>query len=199
MRNVNINEETERHLFAMRAAKMLADNPNMTTASDEICPGAYLGIRWGLMDRSLVVVKLSEEHDPVIYSDLIHDMTSRDACDTEKDTETQERINGLMEASKAAEKAAGAAGLLQDSFLGVSNNKNQQTWINWPGGKECPVPFGTLIDVIYRAGPGAPSSAVGARLSVPAGVPLKGADTWEHRGTYSDIVSFRLSGDSNAG
>jgi hypothetical protein len=60
-------------------------------------------------------------------------------------------------------------------------------WIVWFGG-ECPVPKGTLVDVIYRDGDIA--------NSVPAGVALyEGfyAEVWTHEGITADIIAYRVS------
>jgi hypothetical protein len=64
---------------------------------------------------------------------------------------------------------------------------NKTPWIDWFGG-ECPVPKGTIVDVVFRDGDTA--------RRVPAGVALdKGfyAEVWNHAGNDADIVAYRVS------
>lgn len=62
----------EEQAFAERAAKAFLDEPKMYSFTDgDIKPGVYLAIRWGLHDRAVLVLKLAEDHTPLIYGDLI--------------------------------------------------------------------------------------------------------------------------------
>ena len=64
-------------------------------------------------------------------------------------------------------------------------------WIKWEGG-ECPVPYGTRIDVEYRSG----ARAMDIRALVRK---LTGhtATHWEHINGSSDIVAYRLSKEAS--
>lgn len=63
-------EEKERQEFAIKAAVAFSKDPNVATFSiTELCPGALLAIRWGLLDRSVLIVKI--EGEPVCYRDII--------------------------------------------------------------------------------------------------------------------------------
>lgn len=59
-------------------------------------------------------------------------------------------------------------------------------WIAWAGG-ECPVPFGTLVDVKHRDGD--------VYLKRPAGV-TGGAGDWSHTNDNGDIIAYRVSEQS---
>lgn len=63
-------------------------------------------------------------------------------------------------------------------------------WIEWNGG-ECPVPAGTLVDVLYRDG--AQQASVRAlRTYTPLG-PHRLAASWTHEGLGDDIVRYRIA------
>lgn len=59
-------------------------------------------------------------------------------------------------------------------------------WIDWPGG-ECPVPVGTLVDVMYRDNE--------IMLGVEAGVEGGWAEDWSHDEyeNTGDIIKYRLA------
>lgn len=64
-------------------------------------------------------------------------------------------------------------------------------WIKWEGG-ECPVPYGTRIDVEYRGGARARDiRALVRKLTGHA------ATHWEHINGSSDIVAYRLSKEAS--
>lgn len=64
-------------------------------------------------------------------------------------------------------------------------------WIKWEGG-ECPVAYGTPIDVEYRSG----ERAVGLGALVPK-VLGRTATHWTHIGCGGDIIAYRLSKEAS--
>ena len=73
MRIFNELDENEKLAFAKAAAKHFARSPNHRSFSlSDIVPGCYIALRWGLMDRSVLVLKLDDAMDPVIYPEIIH-------------------------------------------------------------------------------------------------------------------------------
>lgn len=66
-------------------------------------------------------------------------------------------------------------------------------WIKWEGG-ECPVPYGTRVDVEYRSG----ARAMGIRALV---LKMTGsiATHWQHINWPGDIVAYRLSKEASHG
>lgn len=59
----------KRLAFAEKAALAFENDPRLATYGD-MAAGNYLAIKWGLMDRSVMVVQLSDDM-PVLYTDLI--------------------------------------------------------------------------------------------------------------------------------
>ena len=64
-------------------------------------------------------------------------------------------------------------------------------WIKWEGG-ECPVPYGTRIDVEYRSG----ARAMGISALVPKMLGYTATD-WGHINVSADIVAYRLSKEAS--
>lgn len=64
-------------------------------------------------------------------------------------------------------------------------------WIKWEGG-ECPVPYGTRIDVEYRSG----ARAMDIRALVRK-LTGRTATHWEHINCSSDTVAYRLSKEAS--
>lgn len=64
-------------------------------------------------------------------------------------------------------------------------------WIKWDGG-ECPVAYGTPIDVEYRSG----ERAVGLGALVPKMLG-RTATHWTHSGFDGDIIAYRLSKEAS--
>jgi hypothetical protein len=56
--------------FAERAAVHFAANRDHSTFGN-IKPGIYLAIRWGLGDDCVLVLKLDEDFDPIIFANII--------------------------------------------------------------------------------------------------------------------------------
>lgn len=61
-------------------------------------------------------------------------------------------------------------------------------WIKWGGG-ECPVPVGTLVDVVHRDGDVYLSQPAGVAAELPYGF----AEDWDHLGAPGDIVRYRVA------
>jgi hypothetical protein len=79
MRIVDVHMERLQQAFAEKAAKAFAENPKLRTFTEgDIEPGVPLAIRWGMDDRSVVVVRLDENHEPVIYGQLVPDPANYD-------------------------------------------------------------------------------------------------------------------------
>ncbi|MCJ7409533.1 hypothetical protein LPQ06_28485, partial [Klebsiella pneumoniae] len=67
----------ERMAFAERAAMHFADHPEHWTYADgNPEAGELLALRWGLLDRAVLVLRVSDE-EPVIYADLVHAALAR--------------------------------------------------------------------------------------------------------------------------
>ena len=72
MRVVRIQERRDEDAFAEKAAKAFAADPTMTSYTEgDIVPGTLLALRWGLHNRAVAVLALSETHEPMVYSDLV--------------------------------------------------------------------------------------------------------------------------------
>jgi hypothetical protein len=71
MRQTTAEEEREQLAFATEAARHFKSNPECATFSDEIRPGGFLAIRWGMLDDGVLVVRLDEGHEPTNYSGII--------------------------------------------------------------------------------------------------------------------------------
>ncbi|MEN6544472.1 MAG: hypothetical protein ABFE07_00350 [Armatimonadia bacterium] len=70
MRTTTLGQEEEQQAFAKRAAEAFAANPSIDIFGN-IEPGSFLALRWGLGDDCVLVVKLSEGHEPTNYQRLI--------------------------------------------------------------------------------------------------------------------------------
>lgn len=72
MNLVYMHEQREQQAFAEKAAAHFAAHPEHWSYTDgPIEPCALLGLRWGLHNRAVAVLKLDANHQPVIYGDLI--------------------------------------------------------------------------------------------------------------------------------
>ena len=71
MRTFKIEAECEQYDFASKAAMAFGKNDKLATYGGQILPGALLALRWGLMDRSVLVVRLDQSHVPTVYPDII--------------------------------------------------------------------------------------------------------------------------------
>lgn len=79
MRGVWPHEQDEERAFADKAAKHFADNPGHGSFSSDgdLKPGAWLALRWGGGNDCVVVLKISEDHEPVNYYELVTKYTRR--------------------------------------------------------------------------------------------------------------------------
>lgn len=72
MRGVWPSEQDAERAFAEEAAKSFAENPESTTYTEgNLDAGALLALRWGLLDDCVVVIKISDDHEPVNYYNLV--------------------------------------------------------------------------------------------------------------------------------
>lgn len=71
MRVTDIETENEQVEFAQEAARVFSVDANLATYGGEIKSGAFLAIRWGLMDRSVLLVRVDKDHEPTVYKDII--------------------------------------------------------------------------------------------------------------------------------
>lgn len=72
MRSTDLNETEREIAFARLAAREFKLNPRLATFGDPE-KGSYIAIRWGLMDRGVLVLKLDADHEPVNFRDMITD------------------------------------------------------------------------------------------------------------------------------
>jgi hypothetical protein len=65
----DINTELE---FAKKAAEYFSKNIEISTFTDEdIKPGCFFAVRWGMLDDCVLVLKLDKYHEPTNYMSLI--------------------------------------------------------------------------------------------------------------------------------
>lgn len=67
-----MKEEKERAEFALRAAANFSKHPEHSVYTDgEITEGCQVGLRWGLGNDCVLVLKLSDYVEPVIYEQVV--------------------------------------------------------------------------------------------------------------------------------
>lgn len=72
MRLVYPSDLRDEIAFAERVAKAMGKDPEMQSYTDgEIVPGCLIGLRWGLEDDCVLVLRLSDYHTPTIYGEVI--------------------------------------------------------------------------------------------------------------------------------
>ncbi len=72
MNATTIERERERQDFALRAAAAFAKSKDVVTYSDgDLVAGAYLALRWGILDRGVLVLRISKDEEPTRYDDLV--------------------------------------------------------------------------------------------------------------------------------
>lgn len=78
MRHVHAHHVEDELAFARAAGQAFADDPKITSYSGEhdIAPGAMLALRWGLGDDCVLVLRLSEAHEPTIYAQIVPRMST---------------------------------------------------------------------------------------------------------------------------
>ena len=96
-------------------------------------------------------------------------------------------LKGLLVIQPELEKARTAIAKAEAILAAPQPSDNE--WIPWMGGK-CPVPTGTIVDVMYRNG------SIGA--SLPANESLSGLGDdagpayWRAHGASNDIIAYRV-------
>lgn len=74
MKHVTLSEEEEKQAFVKKAAAYFAKNKNHWSYTEgNIVAGCYFALRWGLDDNSVLLFKLDENLEPVIYSQAIRE------------------------------------------------------------------------------------------------------------------------------
>jgi hypothetical protein len=74
MRMIYLEYEKKQQDFAIRAAKHFVKNKEHASYSDgEIEPGCLLALRWGAYADCILVLKLSENHIPTNYQQLVRE------------------------------------------------------------------------------------------------------------------------------
>lgn len=80
MRSVYASEIEEEMSFARAAAAHFAKHPEHSTyTGQDIEPGCFLAIRWGLGNDCVVVVKLDELHVPTNYMEIVREFQRNEA------------------------------------------------------------------------------------------------------------------------
>lgn len=69
-RVTSLEEQEELTTFVKKAAETFAERPDMASFGD-LKPGTLLGLRWGIHDRAILVVRLSADHDPIVFGDVV--------------------------------------------------------------------------------------------------------------------------------
>ena len=72
MRVYSESEEAEKLEFAKLAAERFKKYSDMYSFTlGNIVPGCFIALRWGLMDRAVLVLKLDEVTEPTVYPDMV--------------------------------------------------------------------------------------------------------------------------------
>lgn len=72
MKYTNLTEHRDVANFAQIAAEAFRGHPSMMTFTQEgEKPGDMMALRYGLDGRSVVVVKLAEDFDPIHFADCV--------------------------------------------------------------------------------------------------------------------------------
>jgi len=77
MRGVWPHEQDEERAFADTAAKHFADSPASYSYGGEPKAGQWLALRWGGGNDCVVVLKISDDHEPVNYYGLVREYTDQ--------------------------------------------------------------------------------------------------------------------------
>lgn len=71
-RVTSIDQENEKIEFVKKAAARFKDSPELATFTEgEIEPGCFFAVRWGMHNRAILIFKLDDCFEPVIYGDVI--------------------------------------------------------------------------------------------------------------------------------
>ncbi len=70
IRATSLDEQRAMLAFVEKAAKSFSKEPRQCTYGT-MEPGSWLAIRWGLMDRGVMVVKLSDDFEPRNFVDAV--------------------------------------------------------------------------------------------------------------------------------
>lgn len=72
MRAVYASDIEAEMAFAQKAAAHFAEHPEHSTyTGEDIVPGCFFAVRWGLGDDCVLVLKLDEQHIPTNYMELV--------------------------------------------------------------------------------------------------------------------------------
>lgn len=70
MRMTYVSQELDRVEFAKKAAEYFAKDPK-NRSYGELTPGSLIGIRWGMGDDCVLVLKLDEDFEPVNFQQAV--------------------------------------------------------------------------------------------------------------------------------
>lgn len=74
MKQVSLGEEEEKQAFVKEAAAYFAKNEKKWSyAAGNIVAGCYFALRWGMDDNSVLLFKLDENLEPVIYGQAVRE------------------------------------------------------------------------------------------------------------------------------
>lgn len=75
MKTTSMSKTEEEIKFAKDAAMCFANKPEIFSYSGVggIMKGELLALRWGLFDRSVLVLRISDDDEPTVYRDLTYD------------------------------------------------------------------------------------------------------------------------------
>lgn len=74
MKHVTLSEEEEKQAFVKKAADYFAKNKDKWSyTAGDIVAGCYFALRWGMDDNSVLLFKLDENLEPVIYGQAIRE------------------------------------------------------------------------------------------------------------------------------
>lgn len=94
-------------------------------------------------------------------------------------------MNGDIDAYKVLRKG----GYIREQSGCRKEDAQESCWIEWSGGA-CPVPSGTLVDVIYRDG----ETLYGLRADEFNDTKRDASSSfWQHDGALNDIVRYRMA------
>lgn len=70
-------EDVVRELeFVQKAAAAFAKYPDMATYMEKLKPGGYIALRWGVLERGVLLLKLDSNFVPINYRDAIAQVTA---------------------------------------------------------------------------------------------------------------------------
>jgi len=79
MRMIYLEEQAQLTAFAERAADCFSRQPDFNTYTDaDIKPGCLFAVRWGLGKDCVIVFRIAQEHEVLLYCQLIKEAKTND-------------------------------------------------------------------------------------------------------------------------